>query len=87
MPAKGRFDLFANPSANGRYLRILAIASRSPKGRNPPNAEGELLVPECPARHRLPHVEREANEGGPRTSQKGGQRAYKGPLGNGESAP
>ena len=52
-----------------------------------PNAEGELLVPECPARHRLPHVEREANEGGPRTSQKGGQRAYKGPLGNGKSAP
>ena len=28
------------------------------------NAEGELLVPECPARYRLPHVERELDEGG-----------------------
>jgi hypothetical protein len=25
MPASGRFDLFANPSANGRNLRIPAI--------------------------------------------------------------
>jgi hypothetical protein len=32
----GRFDPFAAPSGYDRYLRILAIASRSPKGRNPP---------------------------------------------------
>src|SRR5208283_2893666 len=28
------------------------------------NAKGELLVPECPATHRPPHVERELDEGG-----------------------
>jgi hypothetical protein len=31
---------FAPLFGYGRYLRILAIASRSPKGRNPPKAEG-----------------------------------------------
>jgi hypothetical protein len=31
-----KFAPFGAPSWNGRYLRILAIASRSPKGRNPP---------------------------------------------------
>ena len=34
----GSFDPCATPSANGRYLRILAIASQSPKGRSPPEA-------------------------------------------------
>jgi hypothetical protein len=34
-----RFDPFATRSVYDRYLRILAIASRSPKGRNPPKAD------------------------------------------------
>jgi hypothetical protein len=40
----GRFDPFAAPSGYDRYLRILAIASRSPKGRNPPKNETARAV-------------------------------------------
>jgi hypothetical protein len=39
--AKGRLDPFTAPFGYDRYLRILAIASRSPKGWNP--ALGDVL--------------------------------------------
>jgi hypothetical protein len=38
MTSASRFDPFAALLLNDRYLRILAVAVRTPKGRNPPFA-------------------------------------------------
>ena len=46
--ALARFGPFSKPSWNVRCLRILAIASRSPNGRNPPNYDVHGRDPRCP---------------------------------------